>query len=76
MDIHLSSPAVDFEVDVRLTRRDDRWVAVARVRGQSQVGLGRTAREALAASVGHLDRRAAAALLAEPGLMAASLQVL
>ncbi len=72
MEIRLSSPAVDFHVDVRLTNHGARWVAVARIAGEREIGLGRTAHEALAASIVSLGREAAAILLADPDLMRAS----
>jgi hypothetical protein len=75
MDIRLSSPALDFFVDVRLTSRAGRWVAVAEIAGEREIGLGRTAHQALAASLVSLGREAVAALLADPGLMAASAQM-
>jgi hypothetical protein len=75
MDIRLSSPALDFHVDVRLTSRAGRWVAVAEIAGEREIGLGRTAHEALAASLWPLGRDAAAVLLADPGLMAASAEM-
>jgi len=75
MDIHLSSPVLDFEVDVRLSTRGSSWVAVAVIDGERQIGLGRSAREALAASLSSLGRERAAALLADPSLFGASMQL-
>jgi hypothetical protein len=69
MDIRLASPALDFHVDVRLTQRHGRWVAVALISGEREVGVGRTAPQALAASIATLGRDAAI-LLADPSLMA------
>lgn len=75
MDIRLSSPALDFHVDVRLACHGPRWLAVAQIAGEREIGLGRTAHEALTASISSLGRAAASTLLADPGLMAASAQM-
>ena len=75
MDIRPISPVLDFHVDVRLTQRGPRWVAVALIAGEREVGIGRTASHALAASLSVLGPHASAALLADPGLMAASAEV-
>jgi hypothetical protein len=75
MDIRLSSPMLDFHVDARLTNRGPRWVAVALIAGEREIGIGRTASQALAASLNALGPQASAALLADPGLMAASAEM-
>jgi hypothetical protein len=75
MDIRLSSPLLDFFVDVRLTSRGARWIAVAEIAGDREIGLGRTAHEALAASIGSLEPQTVAVLLADPGLMVASAEM-
>ena len=75
MDIRLSSPALDFFVDVRLTNRGGRWVAVAEIAGEREIGLARTAHAALAASLCSLAPATVAHLLADPGLMAASAEM-
>jgi hypothetical protein len=66
---------LEFHVDVRLTNRGARWVAVAEIAGEREVGIGRTASQALAASLSVLGPHASAALLADPGLMAASAEM-
>jgi hypothetical protein len=62
-------------VDVRLRLLDARWVAVADVAGTSQIGLGRTAREAITASLGSLSADARRALLADVALVVPSLAI-
>ncbi len=74
-DFALSAPGLDFSVSVRLRRFDDRWLAVAEIGGEPEVGLGGTARQALEASLAPLGAHAARALLADPGLMAPSLEI-
>ncbi len=76
MEIRLSAPDVGFHVDVELIRRGSRWVAVAHIAGEREIGLGSNAREALAASLSSVDRRAAAALLADSSLFGPSRAVL
>jgi len=69
MDIRLSAPSLPFRVDVRLDNRRGRWVAVALIGGEREIGLGATPHAALAASLAPLGADAAV-LLADPGLMA------
>jgi hypothetical protein len=69
----LSSPFVDFDVDVHLRDCGGRWFAAADRGGEMQIGIGRNAREAIVASLSKLGPRASGALLADPGLVGASL---
>jgi hypothetical protein len=48
VQFQLSSPGLDFYVDVRLRDFGGRWLAVADVAGDNEIGLGRSACEALA----------------------------
>jgi hypothetical protein len=73
--ITLSSPFAEVAVRVRLRDVGDRWVAVADCPNQTQVGLGGTAREALAACLSPLGPRVSSALQADPALFGASLAV-
>lgn len=54
----LSSPSLDFSVDVRLRDFGGRWLAVADIAGEREMGLGRTARDALVASLSSLGVQA------------------
>jgi hypothetical protein len=72
VNFRLTAPDLDFWVDVRLCSFGDRWMAVADIGGDPEVGLGATARLALAGSLTYLGDRAAAALLADPQLLAVS----
>lgn len=68
----LRAPSLDFWVDVHLRNFDGRWLAVAEIAGEPELGLGTTAREALSAALSCLGPRAAAALLADPQLLRVS----
>jgi hypothetical protein len=73
----LSAPGrLDFAVTVRLARFGDRWLAVAEIADEPEVGLGRTARQALEAALASLGDHAARALLADTALLQASLDIL
>jgi hypothetical protein len=74
-NFRLGSPELGLDVAVRLRKLDGRWLAVAEFDGEPEVGLGPTAREALAASLATLGKRAATALLADPQLFGVSLQL-
>lgn len=69
MHFRITTPTVDFYVDVRLRRFDERWLAVAEIAGEPEIGLGHSAKEALVASVGCLGPATVAALLADPQLV-------
>ncbi|HYN50819.1 MAG TPA: hypothetical protein VES62_07820 [Thermoleophilaceae bacterium] len=75
MNFRIGSATLDFYVDVRLRNFDGRWLAVADVAGEHEVGLGRSPREALAASLASLGAAAAAGLLADPQLIGVSKEV-
>jgi hypothetical protein len=74
VDIRLHAPELDFWVDVRLREFSGRWLAVAEISGDREIGLGRSAREALAASLGSLGDRAASALMAYTKLLGPTIQ--
>lgn len=67
---------LDFTVDVRLARFGDRWLAVADIADEPEVGLGQSARQALEAALASLGDVAARALLADTALLAASVDIL
>ena len=49
-----------------------RWLAVADIAGEHEIGLGSSPREALAASLSSLGAQATTALLADPQLIGIS----
>ena len=78
VNFRISAAALDFYVDMRLRNFGDphaadgsggRWLAVADIAGEREIGLGRSAREALAASLSSLGKQATTALLADPQLI-------
>lgn len=64
MNSRLTADALDFYVDVRLRNFEGRWLAVADIAGEHEVGFGQSAREALNACLSSLGQTAAEALLA------------
>lgn len=72
VQFRLQAPTLDFWVDVRIREFHGRWIAVADIAGEPELGLGATAREALAASLSSLGPWAASAFLADPQLLAVS----
>jgi hypothetical protein len=69
VNFRLTAPALDFYVDVRLRGYGERWMAVATIAGEPEVGLGATPQAALTASLAPLGGEAAAAFLADPQLL-------
>ena len=59
-------------MDVRLRSWGDRWLAVAEIAGEPEIGLGGNARAALEGALASLGQRAASAFLTDPTLPAAS----
>jgi hypothetical protein len=68
-NFRLTTTDLDFWVDVRLRSVDDRWIAVAEISGDHEIGLGGSAPEALGSALASLGEEAAAALLADPQLL-------
>jgi hypothetical protein len=66
--LHLTHPALDFWVDVRLPEWDGRWLVVADLAGEPDVGTGTSAREALEGALLALGPRLAAEIAAEADL--------
>jgi hypothetical protein len=62
-------------VEVSLRSFGDRWMAVAHIGGEPQIGLGRTAREALVGSLVSLGQPAVRALLVDLALLAPSVEI-
>lgn len=71
-NFRITAPSLDFHVDIRLRNFDGRWLAIAVIAGDGEVGLGGSARAALAASLTSLGSAAATALLADPQLIGVS----
>ena len=61
----LTAPTLDFYVDVRLHSFDGRWLAVAEIGGDPEIGIGGSAHAALTAALSSLGASATAALLAD-----------
>lgn len=66
MQLRLRASALDFWVDVRLCSFGGRWIAVADIGGEPELGLAGTVREALEDSLSSLGPSAAAKLLEDP----------
>jgi hypothetical protein len=75
VNTHLTAADLGLEVEIRLRQLDGRWLAVANFGAEPEVGIGATARAALEASFATLGRRAASALMADPQLLRASLDL-
>lgn len=73
VNTRLSAPELGLDVEIRLRQLDGRWLAVADFGGEPEVGIGASPRTALAAALATLPRRAAATLMADPGLLGVSL---
>lgn len=71
----LNSPALGYTVDVRLSDRGDRWLAVGHYDGRREIAVGATPRGALTAVLAPLGAKAVTALLADPCLFAVSCTV-
>ena len=72
VNAHLGSAELGIEVEIRLRQLNGRWLAVADFGGKPEVGIGATARAALAAALATLGERVATALMADPQLFGLS----
>ncbi len=72
VNARLASAELGIDVEIRLRQFDGRWLAVADFGGEPEVGIGATAREALAAALVTLGQRGAATLMADPQLFGVS----
>lgn len=72
INTRLVSEELGLELDIRLRQLDGRWLAVADFGGEPEVGIGASPRVALAAALATFGERAAAILMADPQLFAAS----
>lgn len=75
MKIRVGAPRLNFYVNVRVRSFDGRWLAVADIGGDPEIGLGGTGREALAASLSSLGAAATDALLTDPQVIGLSARV-
>lgn len=75
IEFEVASAALGYGVWVRLQETAGRWLATTQCLGNRHLGLGATAREALAAACGPLGPRSAAILMADPALFGASLRI-
>ena len=75
VNAHLACEELGLDVDIRLRQLNGRWIAVAEFGNEPEVGIGATARTALAAALATLGERAAAALMADPELFGVSVAV-
>jgi hypothetical protein len=71
----LASAELGLQVEIRIRQLEGRWLAVADFGGEPEVGIGATARAALAASLATMGERAAAALMADPQLFGVSAEI-
>jgi len=71
----LAPAGLGVAVDVVLRRFGDRWLSVGDAGGGRTIGMGRSARQALRASLDTLGARTASTLMADPELLAVSQQV-
>jgi len=72
INTRLASAELGLDLEIRLRQLDGRWLAVADFGREREVGIGQTPRTALAAALATLGERAAAILMADPQLLAAS----
>jgi hypothetical protein len=70
VNFRLTAPSLDFWVDISLRGYGERWMAVAQIGGEPEIGLSHTAHQALNASLSSLGTRAARALMVDPQLPA------
>lgn len=75
VNARLASAELGLDVEIRLRQLDGRWLAVADFGGEPEVGIGASARTALAAALATLGDRAATALMADPQLLGVSLAI-
>jgi hypothetical protein len=73
--LRLSATSLGFSVDARLRSFGDRWIAIADIASERELGLGTTARQALEGALAFLATKDRVALLCDPGLFAASAAV-
>ena len=65
--IRLSTPLLDFWVDLRLFSSEDRWMAVAVIADEPEIGLGMSRHEAIGRALEALGTEAATAFVESLG---------
>jgi hypothetical protein len=75
VNARLGSQELGIEVGIRLRQLEGRWLAVAELGGDPEVGIGATPRAALTAALATLGQRTAAALMADPQLFGLSAEI-
>ena len=61
--MRLSSPELDFWVDVSVFNKEHRWLAIAMVGGEAEIGTGTSAVEATKIALAELGPEASRSLL-------------
>lgn len=75
VNFRLTAPSLDIWVEVRLRGYGERWLAVAEISGDPEVGLGATARQAIGAALSSLGAQARSDLMADPSLLTVSRRI-
>jgi hypothetical protein len=75
VQFRLEAPALGFSAQIQIRSFGDRWMAVAEIAGEPQIGIGRNAREALEGALASLGQRVATACLLDPALLAPSAEI-
>jgi hypothetical protein len=75
VEFEIAPPSLGCAVSVLLHNLTGRWVAVSESLDGRHIGLGATAREAMASAFAPLGARTSAILMADPALFGVSLQV-
>lgn len=75
VQFRLDAQRAGFTVDVRVRSVGERWMAVAEIGGKPEVGIGRSPRQALEASLASLGERAVAACLQDLALLEPSVEI-
>lgn len=75
VEFKLRAPMMDRTIDVRIRSFGERWMAVAEIGGEPEIGLGRNPREALHAALGSLGERLTRLILADLQLLGPSVEI-
>lgn len=70
--LRLQSDQLDFWVEVRTLCNEDRWLAVALLGGDPEIGMGQTRQEAILNSLNPLGEAASRLLAEGPGKLGRS----
>ena len=75
VQFRLAAASLDLSVDVGLRSFGDRWLAVAEIQGERELGLGATASQALVAALESVGSAARTELLADLALLGPSCEI-